>query len=163
MISRRVSDISVQKSPSSIRAIASRKGRAARWGGPPSARAAEPTDMVLECNTTAINAIQNPNTPPPPPAPQVARGLGLVPPLAGVNLAIVHAAIYDAVNAIDGTHEPYLLDIHAPADASQAAAAATAAHHVLVGLVPSTLPQVTASLDALYATSLGGRVYRLGR
>ena len=47
------------------------------------------------------------------------------------------------------------LDIHAPPDASQAAAAATAAHHVLVGLVPATLPQVTASLDALYATSLG--------
>ena len=78
-----------------------------------------------------------------------------MPPLAPVNLAIVHAAIYDAVNAIDGTHEPYLLDIHAPPDASQAAAAATAAHHVLVGLVPTTLPQVTASLDALYATSLG--------
>ena len=82
-------------------------------------------------------------------------GLGQVPPLAPVNLAIVHAAIYDAVNAIDGTHEPYLLDIHAPPDASQAAAVATAAHHVLVGLVPTTLPQVTASLDALYATSLG--------
>ena len=47
------------------------------------------------------------------------------------------------------------LDIHAPPDASQAAAAATAAHHVLVGLVPATLPQVTASLDGLYATSLG--------
>ncbi len=122
---------------------------------PASASAAEPTDMVLEWNTNAINAIQNPNNPPPPPAPQVAPGLGQVPPLAGVNLAIVHAAIYDAVNAIDGTHEPYLLDIHAPADASQAAAAATAAHHVLVGLVPSTLPQVTASLDGLYATSLG--------
>ena len=82
-------------------------------------------------------------------------GLAQVPPLAPINLAIVHAAIYDAVNAIDGTHKPYLLDIHAPPDASQAAAAATAAHHVLVGLVPTTLPQVTASLDGLYATSLG--------
>ena len=111
--------------------------------------------MVLEWNTNAINAIQNPNVPPPPPAPQIPPGLGQVPPLAPVNLAIVHAAIYDAVNAIDGTHKPYLLDIHAPSNASQAAAAATAAHHVLVGLVPATLPQVTASLDGLYATSLG--------
>ena len=39
--------------------------------------------------------------------------------------------------------------------ASQAAAVATAAHDVLVGLVPTSLPQVIASLDALYATSLG--------
>ncbi len=112
------------------------------------ATAAEPTDMVLEWNINAINAIQNANGATPP-------GLGQVPPLAPVNLAIVHAAIYDAVNAIDGTHKPYLLRLHAPPDASQAAAAATAAHHVLVGLVPTTLPQVTASLDGLYATSLG--------
>jgi PAP2 superfamily len=113
-----------------------------------STTAAEPTDMVLEWNTNAVNAIQNANGATPP-------GLGQVPPLAPVNLAIVHAAIYDAVNAIDGTHEPYLLDIHAPSNASQAAAAATAAHHVLVGLVPTTLPQVTTSLDELYKTSLG--------
>ena len=113
-----------------------------------SAIAVEPTDTVLEWNTNAINAIQNANGATPP-------GLAQVPPLAPVNLAIVHAAIYDAVNAIDGTHQPYLLNIHAPPDASQAAAAATAAHHVLVGLVPASLPQVTASLDGLYATSLG--------
>ena len=95
-----------------------------------SAIAVEPTDTVLEWNTNAINAIQNANGATPP-------GLAQVPPLAPVNLAIVHAAIYDAVNAIDGTHQPYLLNIHAPPDASQAAAAATAAHHVLVGLVPA--------------------------
>ena len=113
-----------------------------------SAGAAEPTDMVLEWNANAINAIQNANNATPP-------GLAQVPPLAPINLAIVHAAIYDAVNAIDGTHKPYLLHIHAPPDASQAAAAATAAHHVLVGLVATTPPEVIASLDGLYATSLG--------
>ena len=72
-----------------------------------SAIAVEPTDTVLEWNTNAINAIQNANGATPP-------GLAQVPPLAPVNLAIVHAAIYDAVNAIDGTHQPYLLNIHAP-------------------------------------------------
>ena len=113
-----------------------------------SAGAAEPTDMVLEWNANAINAIQNANNATPP-------GLAQVPPLAPINLAIVHAAIYDAVNAIDGTHKPYLLHVHAPPDASQAAAAATAAHHVLVGLVATTPPEVIASLDGLYATSLG--------
>ena len=112
------------------------------------ASAAEPTDMVLEWNLNAVNAIGNLNTATPP-------GLGQPPPLAPIHLAMVHGAIYDAVNAIDGRHQPYLLKIHAPPTASQAAAAATAAHNVLVGIVPATLPQVTASLDALYATSLG--------
>ena len=110
--------------------------------------AAEPTDMVLEWNLNAINAIGNGNGATPP-------GLGQAPPASGLQLAIVHLAIYEAVNAIDGTREPYLGGISAPAGASQAAAAATAGHHVLVGLTPASLPQVTASLDALYAISLG--------
>jgi hypothetical protein len=113
-----------------------------------SVSAADPTDMVLEWNTNAISAIQNANG-------AATPGLGQVPPLAGLHLAMVHGAIYDAVNAIDGTRQPYLYGGSAPAGASQAAAAATAAHHVLVGIVPTTLPQVTASLDALYAISLG--------
>jgi len=107
-----------------------------------SVSAADPTDMVLEWNVNAINAIGNANAATPP-------GLAQVPPLAGLHLAMVHGAIYDAVNAIDGTHEPYLDPIHAPPGASEAAAAATAGHHVLVGLVPATLPQVTGSLDTL--------------
>jgi hypothetical protein len=138
------------------------RGRPTRFAGPvglmlvaaslllPAApvTAAEPGDMVLEWNVNAINAIANANT-------ATTPGLAQVPPLAPIHLAMVHGAIYDAVNAIDGTHQPYLDPIEAPPGASQAAAAATAAHHVLVGLVPATLPQVTASLDALYATSLG--------
>ena len=35
------------------------------------------------------------------------------------NFAIVHAAIYDAVNSIDRTHEPYLISVRAPRDASE--------------------------------------------
>ena len=72
-----------------------------------SVSAADPTDMVLEWNVNAINAIGNANAATPP-------GLAQVPPLAGLHLAMVHGAIYDAVNAIDGTHEPYLDPIHAP-------------------------------------------------
>ncbi len=51
--------------------------------------------------------------------------------------AIMHAAIYDAVNSIDGTHRPYL--VHVPGaspTASQDAAAVSAAHEVLVSLYP---------------------------
>jgi hypothetical protein len=113
-----------------------------------SASAAEPTDMVLEWNANAVTTILNAPTATPP-------GLGQAPPATGLQLAIVHLAIYDAVNAIDGGHQPYLAGLNAPASASQAAAVATAAHDALAGLVPSSLPQVTASIDALYATSLG--------
>jgi hypothetical protein len=45
------------------------------------------------------------------------------------SFALMHAAIYDAVNAIDGTHTPYLVRLDGtPRSASQEAAAASAAH-----------------------------------
>jgi hypothetical protein len=66
------------------------------------------------------------------------------------NFAILHAAIYDAVNAIDRTHEPYLIAVRAPRAASETAAADAAAHTALVALYPS---QQTA-LDADYAGEL---------
>ena len=66
------------------------------------------------------------------------------------NFAILHAAIYDAVNSIDRTHEPYLISIRAPRAASQTAAADAAAHTALVGLYPAQ----QASLDSDYAAEL---------
>jgi hypothetical protein len=54
------------------------------------------------------------------------------------SFAIMHAAIYDAVNAIDRTHRPYLVRLSGvPRDASQDAAAVAAAHQVLVALYPA--------------------------
>jgi membrane-associated phospholipid phosphatase len=54
------------------------------------------------------------------------------------SFAIMHAAIYDAVNAIDATHEPYLVHIqHVSPRASQEAAVASAAHEILVALYPA--------------------------
>jgi membrane-associated phospholipid phosphatase len=66
------------------------------------------------------------------------------------NFAILHAAIYDAVNSIDRTHEPYLISVRAPRDASETAAADAAAHTALVGLYPAQ----QGSLDADYAAEL---------
>ena len=71
-------------------------------------------------------------------------------------IAMVQGAVYDAVNAIDRGHEPYLLNVKALAVqpwASADAAIATAAHHVLVELVASS--QV-AGLDTAYQTTLDG-------
>ena len=66
------------------------------------------------------------------------------------NFAIVHAAIYDAVNSIDRSHEPYLISVRAPRDASETAAADAAAHTSLVGLYPAQ----QSSLDSDYAAEL---------
>src|SRR5881409_431031 len=66
------------------------------------------------------------------------------------SMAILHAAVYDAVNAIVKTHSDYLVHLKAPRHASVAAAAAQAAHDVLVQLYPSQ----TSTLDADLAASL---------
>src|SRR5258708_24604683 len=51
--------------------------------------------------------------------------------------AIMHASIYDAVNAIDKGHSSYAIELTGVSRlASQDAAAATAAHEVLVTLYP---------------------------
>ena len=64
------------------------------------------------------------------------------PPHAGVlSLAMVQGAVYDAVNAIDGGHEPYLVEPAAKSGDSKEAAAATAAYRVLVGF-PNRTPAV---------------------
>src|SRR5262245_22465170 len=58
------------------------------------------------------------------------------PPVASRSLAILHVSIYDAVNGIARTHEPYLVESAVPASASRIAAASAAAHQALVNLFP---------------------------
>jgi hypothetical protein len=54
------------------------------------------------------------------------------------SFAILHTAIYDAVNAIDRAHKPYLVRLTTvPRFVSQDAAASSAAHEVLVALYPN--------------------------
>lgn len=66
-----------------------------------------------------------------------------------LDVAMVHAAIYDAVQAIEEDYETYLVDIP-NASGSPIAAAAKAAHDVLVNRFPT---QATA-LDTAYANYL---------
>ena len=119
-----------------------------------SVRAAALTDPVLVWNANAIAVIQGPN-PPPETTPPTPPGLGNAPPLSPLHLAMVHGAIYDAVNAIDKGHKAYNSGLSAPSSASQAAAVAQAAHDVLIGITPATLPLVKDRIDAMLAASLG--------
>ena len=76
---------------------------------------------------------------------------GQAPTVGTLHMAMVHGAVYDAVNSIDGSHEPYLFRGRPGVFwASQDAAAATAAYRVLVSIVPSQQPQ----LEQLYNASL---------
>ena len=66
-------------------------------------------------------------------------------PTGVIDLAIMHAAIYDAVQAIERRYEPYYIEVSG-ANGSPVAAAARAARDVLVGRFPAQ----TSSLDTQY-------------
>lgn len=67
-------------------------------------------------------------------------------------LALTHVAMFDAVNAVTRTHQPYMDPTpKAPAGASAEAAAATAAHTVLVSIYPLQKPALDAALQASLA------------
>src|SRR5215211_1868533 len=75
---------------------------------------------------------------------------GQSPHASTLSLAMVQGAVYDAVNAIDRGHRPYLVAPPADPSDSKQAAAATAAFRVLAALFPSQLP----TLQPLYNSSL---------
>jgi hypothetical protein len=66
-------------------------------------------------------------------------------PVTVVELAMVQVAVYDAVQAIEKTHQPYHVEIPG-ASGSPSVAAAKAAHDVLVSLLPTQ----TATIDNIY-------------
>ena len=105
---------------------------------------------VRNWNLYALNALVPPSDAPEP-------GAGQTPPVTLLHMAMVHGAIYDAVNAIDGGYQSYLPDLQpASPSASVDAAVATAAHDVLVGLTTDPpLPEaVVTRLDGLYEEAL---------
>jgi PAP2 superfamily len=96
---------------------------------------AERVDPVIEWNGNALRTIVT---------------AGSAPPVTARNLAIVHAAVFDAVNSIQGGYQPYKFKLVAPAGASADAAAIGAAYQVLVKLYPKQ----KATLDTYLSNSL---------
>jgi len=96
------------------------------------------TDEVIQWNKTLLTIVRTPGVQP-----------ATVHPTR--SFAIMHAAIYDAVNAIDASHKPYLVHVeHVSPHGSQEAAAAAAAHETLIELYPA----FQTSLDQQYEQSL---------
>jgi len=94
---------------------------------------AQPVNPVVEWNKALLRIVRTPGAQPPTVHPTRS-------------FAILHAAIYDAVNSIDRTHAPYLIRLSSRA-ASQEAAATAAAHEVLIALYPSFSAQLDAQLQ----------------
>jgi hypothetical protein len=68
-------------------------------------------------------------------------------PFAGTRvMAIVHAAMFDAINSIEGHYTPYKFKVFAAAGSSPEAAGVAAAHATLVVL----FPEQKAALDTAY-------------
>ena len=74
------------------------------------------------------------------------------PPRASRAIAMVHLAIFEAVNGVSGKFQRYHVEGKARNNASEVAAAATAAHGVLSALFPTQV----AAFDAQLAESLAG-------
>jgi hypothetical protein len=83
-------------------------------------------------------------------AETLASGKRMAPPPTARMMALLHVAIYEAVNAIERRYEPYRLDLVADRNTSREAAAASAAHSVLTALFDDQ----RASLDADLAADL---------
>jgi len=92
-------------------------------------------DVVIDWDNVLLNAVRVDKTPP----PKASRAM-----------AMVHVAIFDAVNGILGGFTPYHVTASTPAGASPEAAAAAAAHKVLVALYPAQ----RSTFDAALTTSL---------
>jgi hypothetical protein len=92
------------------------------------------SDVIIDWNATALNAIQT------------TEGFA---PIAARDLAIVHAAIYDSVNAIDQSYSPYLVTVEPSLSegASPEAAAAAAAYTALINLFPTQTDEFDRQLD----------------
>jgi hypothetical protein len=118
--------------------------------------------VAARAETTATNAVTDWNR-------TAVTTLIAFPPAAGgaapalqINMAMVHGAVYDAVNAIEPRHRPYLLETRFDSSASKEAATATAAYRVLssiISSVPQSIPfpnrtSLLQTLETEYGASL---------
>ncbi|HEV3260597.1 MAG TPA: vanadium-dependent haloperoxidase [Gemmataceae bacterium] len=104
-------------------------------------------DVVIEWNSLVLDA---------------ARATSADPLVLTRGLAMVHGAIYDAVNNIEQTNTPYLVDHPVSPDTSEEAAAATAGYRVAVQVFPSQRDTLHAAWRADLAAIENGPAKRQG-
>jgi hypothetical protein len=91
----------------------------------------------------------------------------LLPPPNARGMAMLHVAMFEAVNAVDRRYAPYKLKLSADGQTSKEAAAAMAAHDVLIALHPDQRANIDSALRASLAAVAEGdpkaRGIELGR
>jgi hypothetical protein len=108
---------------------------------PPRTRESRP-DVVLTWNSVALDLIRAERTPP---------------PMAARHLAMLHGAMFDAVNIIHRTHQPYRVHLRPTAEINPQVAAACAAHGVLRELYPQHVGRLDRLRNsAIQAVGAGG-------
>jgi hypothetical protein len=106
-------------------------------------------NVVTDWDEKAVNIVQ-------------PAAMGPLPPLAFRNIAIVHVAMFDAVNSIEPRYKPYKVRLPATPDTSKEAAAAAAAAAVLVKLVPDAAADVQKTQTSDLATLPDGEAKSKG-
>ena len=110
--------------------------------------AASISDPVLFWNNQMLNMIRDARTPPPP---------------ASRVMAMMHTAIYDAVNAASGSsYKSYSFTSNAYAGADANVAAAVAAHRVLVEVYPAQVATLDSALSSYLASGSNSPAAVLG-
>jgi hypothetical protein len=91
----------------------------------------------------------------------------LLPPPNARGMAMLHVAMFEAVNAVDRRYAPYKLKLSADGQTSKETAAAMAAHDVLIALHPDQRANIDSALRASLAAVAEGdpkaRGIELGR
>lgn len=96
-------------------------------------------DIVADWNAAALDVIRGWTST--SNDPYHGRIVPSQPPMVARNLAMIQAAMFDAINAVRGTYHGYALNIVPQAGASEIAAAATAAYEVASSLYTAAKEQ----------------------
>jgi len=110
--------------------------------------AAAAGNVITDWDEKAVGTLQTGTVPPPPTAFRT--------------MAILHVAMFDAVNSIEPRYKPYKVRLSATPDTSKEAAAAAAAGTVLVKLVPDAAADVQSTLTSYLATLPDGEAKSKG-
>jgi PAP2 superfamily len=95
-------------------------------------------NVITDWDEKAVSIVQTGTVPPPPTSFRT--------------MAILHVAMFDAVNSIEPRYKPYKVRLSATPDTSKEAAAAAAAGAVLVKLVPDAAAEMQSTLTSYLAT-----------
>jgi hypothetical protein len=109
---------------------------------------ASTANVVTDWDAKAVGIVQTGTAPPPP--------------LGFRTMAMLHTAMFDAVNSIEPRYKPYKVRLAATPDTSQEAAAAAAAAAVLIKLFPDAAADVQSTLTTYLATLPDGEAKSKG-